>query len=222
MTPDFQYFVISSMILMSMYMLYRRVQRSVMKDRSGLFDECDSILENTSKHYEANGFPYVEGDYDGFRVRFNLVPDTIVMRKIPPLWLMITIHAKQKTKGTIDFLVRPQNTEFYSPGWQWDGQIQTPINWPQNSIAKYKESVVPVGLIDRFVPKLFDDDKVKQLLVTPHALRITYMVKQAIRGEYLLMRGAIFDTQPIDKNAVKSMLESAIKIRKNIEEGNAL
>lgn len=222
MTTTIYYFLMTAFVLMTVYFMYRRAQNITVQSRAGLFDECDSLLENTSKRYESNGFPYIEGDYDGFRVRFNLVPDTIVMRKIPPLWLMITIQANKKTKGTMDFLVRPQNTEFYSPGWQWDGHFKTPSHWPQNSIAKYKESVVPEKLLDKFVPTLFDDEKVKQLLVTPQALRITYMVKQAVRGEYLLMRGAIFDKQPIDKSAVKTMLESAISIRKDIEQGNAI
>lgn len=222
MESTLYYLFLTSLVLTTVYVMYRRSEGLIVQERTGLFKGCDVILDNSATHYEKNGFPSIQGEYDGFRVTLDLVPDTMTMRKIPPLWLMITIKANNKTKGSLDFLVRPQNTEFYSPGWQWDGYFDTPEHWPQHSIAKYKESAVPVELLEHSLPDLFADEKVKQLLVTSDGLRVTYMVKQAIRGEYLLMRGAIFDKEPIDNNVVKTMLETAIAMRKKIEQGNAL
>ncbi|MFT7413644.1 MAG: hypothetical protein ACI9FO_000295 [Methylophagaceae bacterium] len=131
---------------------------------------------------------------------------------------MVSIKANKKSKGSMDFIVRPQNIEFYSPGWHWDGLFKTPLNWPQYSIAKYQDTKASVSVLDKFVPDLFKDEKVKQLLVTPGSVRITYMAKQAIRGEYLLTRSAVFDDQAIASDDVKKIIEYAISIRKSIEE----
>jgi len=221
MTTNLSFIVISSLIAMSVYFLFQRSQLAIKKNRAMMFDNCDGMLANVSKDYEGNGFPIINGHYGGFDVQLNLIPDTIVMRKVPPLWLMVSIKANKQSTGTLDFIVRPQNSEFYSPGWRWDGLFKTPSNWPQHSIAKYQNTKASVSILDKFIPDLFRDEKVKQLLVTPDSLRITYMAKQAIRGEYLLTRGAVFDEQPIDSDAVKKIIEYAIAIRKSIEEESA-
>jgi hypothetical protein len=218
MTANLSLIVISTLIAMSVYFLFQRSQLAIKKNRAMLFNNCDGILDNTSKYQEGNGFPIIKGHYRGFDVQLNLIPDTIVMRKIPPLWLMVNIKANKKSKGTMDFIVRPQNSEFYSPGWHWDGLFKTPANWPQHSIAKYKDTKASVSILDKFVPDLFSDEKVKELLVTPDSVRITYMAKQGIRGEYLLTRSAIFDDQAINSDDVQKMIEYAIAIRKSIEE----
>jgi len=218
MTANLSFFVIAPLIAMSVYLLFQRSQLVLKRNRAMLFEHCDGMLDNSSTYYEANGFPVIKGHYSGFDVQLNLIPDTIVMRKVPPLWLMVSIKANKQSKGSMDFIVRPQNIEFYSPGWHWDGLFKVPSNWPQYSIAKYRDTKASVSVLDKFIPDLFKDEKVKQLLITPDSLRITYMAKQAIRGEYLLTRSAVFDDNAIERDDVKKIIEYAIAIRKNIEE----
>lgn len=218
MTANLSFFVIAPLLAMSVYLLFQRSQLVLKRNRAMLFEHCDGMLDNSSTYYEANGFPVIKGHYSGFDVQLNLIPDTIVMRKVPPLWLMVSIKANKQSKGSMDFIVRPQNIEFYSPGWHWDGLFKVPSNWPQYSIAKYRDTEASVSVLDKFIPDLFKDEKVKQLLITPNSLRITYMAKQAIRGEYLLTRSAVFDDNAIERDDVKKIIEYAIAIRKNIEE----
>tara|TARA_R110002049_G_scaffold274002_1_gene451932 strand:+ start:1686 stop:2351 length:666 start_codon:yes stop_codon:yes gene_type:complete len=221
MAANLSFIVIATLIAMSVYLLYQRSHSVIKKNRAMLLNDCYGLLNNATKDYEGNGFPIIKGHYSGFDVQLNLIPDTIVMRKIPPLWLMVSIKANKESKGNMDFIVRPQNIEFYSPGWRWDGLFKTPANWPQNSIAKYQDTKASVSILDKFIPNLFTDEKVKQLLVTPDSVRITYLAKQAIRGEYLLTRGAVFDDQAIASDDVKNIIEYAIAIRKSIEEESA-
>ena len=58
----------------------------------------------------------------------------------------------------------------------------------------------------------------KELLVTPNMLRLTYMVKQAERGEYLIMRNAVYESSPISKEFVEELLQQAVSIRQTIED----
>jgi hypothetical protein len=48
-------------------------------------------------------------------------------------------------------------------------------------------------------------------------LRLTYMVKQADRGEYLIMRNAVYDAVPINKDEVEALIKQAIAIRQTLE-----
>ena len=67
------------------------------------------------------------------------------------------------------------------------------------------------------MPQLFSDEKMKEFLITPTMLRLTYMANQAERGEYLIMRNAVYEDAPISKNTVEILLKQAIAMRLSIE-----
>jgi hypothetical protein len=148
----------------------------------------------------------------------SIVEDTLGWRKVPPLWLLIKVEANVLSSGTLDYIVRPSNNEFYSPSWQWSGNLSIPSNWPNHAILKYQNQPVDIALLDPFVTQLFSDANMKELLVTPNLTRLTYMVKQAERGEYLIMRNAIYENKPISSELVAVLLKQAVAIRKNIEQ----
>ncbi len=136
---------------------------------------------------------------------------------MPPLWLLVKVKAKVRGFGTLDYIVRPSNNEFYSPSWQWDGNLAIPSNWPQHANLKYQDQFIDLKLIDSLVPQMFADVNMKELLVTPEMTRLTYMVKQAERGEYLIMRNAIYENTPISRTIVETLLKQAIAIQIKLE-----
>lgn len=200
-----------------LYLLYQRDYAETIKAKLHLFDNCIDLLENPKLSPQGVDFPKLCGEYDGFNVLLELVADTLAVRKVPPLWLLVTIKGKTLTKGCLDVIVRPQNNEFYSPAWQWSGHLQAPESWPAHSMIKYQDEPASVDVLSQFVPLLFADDKTKELLVMPSILRITCMAKQAERGEYMLMRNSIFDAIPLEKKLVQRIMIDAICIRKAIE-----
>ena len=76
---------------------------------------------------------------------------------------------------------------------------------------------VDIALLAAHVPALFADEKMKELLIMPNMVRLTYMAKQADRGEYLIMRNAVYSEMPIDKTIVESLIKQAIEIRQTLE-----
>jgi hypothetical protein len=48
------------------------------------------------------------------------------------------------------------------------------------------------------------------------------MVKQAERGEYLIMRNAIYENTPISKKIVEALLMQTISIRRNVENAESV
>ncbi|PUA19833.1 hypothetical protein C7W93_08435 [Glaciimonas sp. PCH181] len=201
-------------------MLYWRYRSDALNARNGrgnIFNDCSALLTQVSETRETIGFPTLRGSVEDYPVMFEALVDTLSMRKVPPLWLTITVTGKQRTPGSLDVLVRPQNTEFYSPGWGWNGALPIPADWPQHAMVKYQGMPVSLEDLGNFVPELFSDEKVKELLITPTLVRITYLIKQGDRGEYLLMRNAAFDGLPIPKEAVSGLLHAAIDLRKKLE-----
>ena len=196
---------------------YLRDQQSLKYAKTHLFDEAITLLEQAQLKQEGVDFPQMTGYFLGYEVKLTLIEDTLAVRKIPPLWLMVSIKGKLAIEGSFDLIVRPSNQEFYSPAWQWDGNLQVPSHWPQHAVVKYQDSLIDVAKIDHCVPQLFSDERTKELLITPWALRITYMAKQAERGEYLIMRNSVFSSEAIPLEVLENVLKQAIEIRQLLE-----
>jgi len=209
--------VLLMMMIVIMTRKYKKDVNAKKQARSCVFDECNSLLQQPLASLDKANLPVLYGDYAGFKVHLSVVEDTLGWRKIPPLWLLIKVVANNPSHGTLDFIARPANNEFYSPSWQWDGSMAIPAGWPQHAILKYLKQPVDLGLLDNDVPELFADTKMKELLVTPIMTRLTYMIKQGERGEYLLMRNAVYDNVPVSKDVVERLLKKAVAIRRNME-----
>jgi hypothetical protein len=215
----YKFIVSVAILLMGLWLIrqYLHDQRSIKHAKAHLFDEVLGLLDGAKLKQEGKDFPQVSGVFLGYEVKLSLIEDTVAVRKIPPLWLLITIQGKTAIQGSFDLIVRPSNNEFYSPAWQWNGNLQVPSHWPQHSVIKYQDNLVDVAKIDALVPQLFRDERAKELLITPSVLRITYMAKQAERGEYLIMRNSVFSGEAISVEVVEKVLKQAIEIRQLLE-----
>jgi hypothetical protein len=217
--------VVLLLIIVMIVMLYRKYHHAISyraDARGRIFDDCLPLLTKVQQRLDKANLPILKGDFDDYKVSLSIVEDTLGWRKVPPLWLLIKVEAKVLSSGTLDYIVRPSNNEFYSPSWQWNGNLTIPTNWPQHAILKYQHQSVDLTLIGYLIPKLFTDVNMKELLVTPHITRLTYMVKQAERGEYLIMRNAIYENTPIAKNIVEVLINQAVAIRRTLENSESI
>ena len=209
--------LLAPVMLSLLYRNFRRDQQNTTLNRSLLLDDCISLLQNSKLEKSGSGFPRLTGTYADSIVTLELILDTLAVRKVPPLWLTVEIESKRQIKGSLDVMVRPQNNEFYSPAWQWESTLKTPENWPKHSIIKYQSEPASIDILSRYVPAMFIDEHMKELLVLPKKLRITYLAKQAARSEYMVLRNALFDATPIDKIQVEQLIQKAIEIRQALE-----
>jgi hypothetical protein len=200
-----------------MFGKYQRDAKRKVFARSRVFDDCQTLLQNVQISQDKANLPVLQGSYGGYQIALSIVEDTLGWRKLPPLWLLVKVVANKTSVGSLDLIVRPANNEFYSPSWQWDGNLTIPPNWPQHAIIKYRQEPIDMRLLEHHVPTLFADLKMKELLVMPDFVRLTYMAKQADRGEYLIMRNAVYGETPIDSALIESLLKQAIAIRQTIE-----
>jgi hypothetical protein len=208
--------ILSALVLL-MASKYQRDAKRKNHARNTVFDDCVDLLQQAQMSQDKANLPVLQGSYAGYKVALSVVEDTLAWRKLPPLWLLIKVSANLPSVGSMDLIVRPANNEFYSPSWQWDGNLTIPPNWPQHAIIKYQQQPVDTTLLADHVPALFADEKMKELLITPNMVRLTYMVKQADRGEYLIMRNAVFNATPLGKDGAEALIKQAIAVRQTLE-----
>lgn len=209
--------VLVTVLGLLMFSKYQRDAKRKILARSTVFDDCLELLQQVRISNDKAHLPVLHGNYSGYKVSLNIVEDTLGWRKLPPLWLLVKVVANKPSQGSLDLIVRPANNEFYSPSWQWDGNLTLPKNWPQHAIIKYLHKPIDISLLEHLVPTLFSDLKMKELLIMPEFVRLTYMVKQADRGEYLIMRNAVYNDVPISREIVEGLIKQAIAICQALE-----
>lgn len=215
---QFAPYLLGVLFLAVLIWMYMHHYRRTMAGRSNLLDTCKPLLRSAISGRNEAGYATLEGLYEGYRVRLTLEEDHLTLRKIPSLWLHLLIESDPPgSRGTLGMLVRPQNTEFYSPSWDWEHAVEAPAGWPQHAIYRTRSELPDIARIDVRVRQLFEDEKTKELVVTPQRIRLTYQAKQAERGDYLLLRSATFDHDPLPPDTVHALLQHGIGLRRDLE-----
>jgi hypothetical protein len=181
--------------------------------RAALFEDCMKLFGKCRVTQDGMHFPVLEGHYRGVPIKLEPVLDDMGVRKVPSLWLKATVLAPNSNRGVLDFIVRPQGIEFYSPSNDLPVRLSIPADWPQHALlCTDRRGTQPP--LDRLTPHMsaFDDPRMKELLITPRGVRLVYQAAQAERGEYLVLRQARFAVTRIDPALVRFLLDRALAI----------
>jgi hypothetical protein len=201
----------------ALWAMHRRHRARVKADRAACFDDCLALFDDYRLKQDDVDFPVLEGRYRGFRARLEPVIDHIAVRKLPSLWLLVTIFGELPVDGTLDLLVRPQNTEFYSPSAGLPITLPLPPGWPSHALLRTDalHRLLPVDLLTPHI-LVFDDPKTKELVITPRGVRIVYQAGQGERAQYLVLRQAEFRDVRLPAELVERLLERAIAVYNSV------
>src|SRR5215470_15403002 len=190
-TMNLRYDILALCILfgIALRLIYRRDRAKKKAVRGSYFDDCRSLFQDCRVEQQGIDFPILDGSYGGHKVRLEPLIDHMAVRKLPSLWLKATVFGTLPIAGTIDFLMRPQNTEFYSPSTGLPISLRIPPGWPQHALlrADIEDGSLPV---ERLTPHMhiFGDEKAKELVITPRGVRLVYQASQGERAYYMVLR----------------------------------
>jgi hypothetical protein len=192
--------------------LYLREIRRMRRQRGQWFADCLPLLESYRVVQHGSGFPVLTGRYRGAEIRLEPVLDDMAWRKLPSLWLKATVLVSNPRRGSLGFLVRPRGGEFYSPTAEMKERLPLPASFPRDALlCSDHRQTAPVGALEGQV-RLFDDPRMKELVITPRGTRLVYQAAQAQRAEYLVLRQAKFHETRADPGQVRTLLEGALAI----------
>lgn len=159
--------------------------------RRDYFDECLPLFAAPVKTVGPDGFARVSGRYEGQPFDLQVLPDTLSYRKLPSLWLMITLRSPMPVGAVLDVMRRPTGREVFS---QWDRlpvALEALPYLPADTGLRSdrSEGQMPESILQQHAA-LFDQPQVKELLVTPNGLRLVILAEEADRARYLLFRDA--------------------------------
>lgn len=189
-----------------------RDQRRLASQRRSLLDRAAGILDNSRIHLARDGFPALDGRLsDGRRLRVELIADTLVCRRLPQLWLKLTLneHAQQD-RPSIGALARPTGAEFYSlvhdlPEWLPPPQTETSILMRSDGTATETE----IDRSNSVFSALLRNPAVKEAVITAKGVRLIRQVAEGDRGSHLLLRQVRFPAEAISPDLLRAAIAEA-------------
>lgn len=200
-----------------MWYFHRTHRRDMRLRRRAMFDEVAANLKDPELRQEGIGFPVLDGRYRDYFVRLEPIEEHVGFRKVPSMWLRISVLNELPYRGVFDYLIRPENIEFYSPIGQLPHQLEVPAEWPQQAWLRTDdpETMPP---LERVAPhmRFFDDRRAKELMITRRGVRLVYQIHQAERPYYLVLRSVTFEDLTVPWQETHALLDRAIAIAEDL------
>ncbi|MCW3783249.1 hypothetical protein [Defluviimonas salinarum] len=185
--------------------------------RARFFDACAGHLGGSRITIAPTGFPRLGGRYRGLPVDLQAVPDTLTFRKLPALWVLVTLPGPLPVRSTFDLMIRPTGVEPFSNFNRLPDQIDAPEGFPPDCAVR---TDAPLALPDEALLRrhlgLFAAARVKELVISPKGLRLVWLAEEAHRGRYLLYRDAEMGQTPFPPEQVMPLLDALIALRADI------
>lgn len=161
--------------------------------RAGLLSQCAVLLQAPRLGRDRAGFATLDGTRDGAPVAVRLIPEALVHRRLPQLWLSVSLRRPLPTGATLDVLRRPAGAEFYAPA-DLPLRLLVPAHWPADTLMRGTAGAEAVlWRAEPILAAILADPRVKEVLVTPRGVRLVVQAAEGARGAYLLLRGSRFD-----------------------------
>lgn len=201
--------------------LFCRDQRRSRARRGRAFENCRGLLAEAELIREGGDYPSLHGRRDGRRLELRLLCDNVNTRKLPVLWLFVTLRQPLPVGCTLDLLLRPQNTEFYSPHHRLEHRLDLLPGWPEQGSVRCSDAPAGRSLAAQLTPHIgwFEQDAhAKELIVGPGGLRLVYMADQATRSRYLMLRQMTFEHDILDRALAETLVRKALLLGAGLAE----
>ena len=200
-----------------LWMLAARERRGVSRQRAGLFDEVAEEWENCRVGRGRDGFPTLSARLsDGRPIDLELVPDTLQFRRLPQLWLKVTIREEiPRPWPRIGALARPTGAEFYSLTARFPERLLPPSGTTDALLIRgdRRTQEASVRRICAVFTALFEDPGLKEAAITPRGVRIVRQAAEGDRGAHLLLRQVHFPLRSIAPDLVRRAIADAALLR---------
>lgn len=192
--------------------LQRRHVAEVRRDRASLFEDCWELLSDASVVTRGLDFPVLTGRRESHPVRVQPVVDTLSMRTVPVLWLVVSVGLPQPVGFRLSILARSVGTEFYSRHLESGAVLATGPGWPEELAVRSDRSDLVrthAELLDR-IARLLADGRVKQVALDGSSLRVVWRCASATASTYRVTRRVDLAGARVDSEALGRVLDTVI------------
>lgn len=189
--------------------------------RAGYLDACQGLFRSGLNAVAETGFPRISGEYRGQVFDVQVVPDTLTFRKLPALWLLVTLPVALPLRASFDLMMRPNGFETYSHHARLPEEVLPPAGFPEGGVIRSDAAgdLPPGEVLRRHLAGLAASERFKELVVSPKGLRIVWLAEEANRGQYLLYRDAEMGALPLAPEVLRPLMDALLDLLADLEAG---
>ncbi len=192
----------------------RRAQRGFAARRAAIFDDCRALFEQCGQIDPGSDYPLLQGRYGNAKVLLQPLLDHVGYRKVPSLWLVLTVDSPMALGGSLDVLFRPANIEFFSQIEQLAQRIHLGDEWPSHHMARISPTgwKAPLSTIHTALGDAIESPDLKEIVVTPRGVRLVVRVCGVERGHYLVLRAMLTEVERIPSEWLAYWLDTLLTV----------
>lgn len=213
-------FLIASLALAAGWALIvgRRAAGARKVARAAYFDACLPLFSDVRQGASDHGFARINGRYRGHLFDLQVVPDMLSYRKLPALWLLVTMAEPTSLRARVNLLMRPAGSEGFSAFAGLRHPVTPPPGFPDHLAIRTDDPAgLPAPEIVEGLKSCFLSPRVKELVLSPTGLRIVWLAEEADRGRYLLFRDAEMGTAPLPPAVLVPLLDRLCDLSDSLE-----
>lgn len=204
---------------LGLWLGYRLIREASARSRAraGYFDAVKPLFDGGETRLQPTGFPRMTGRRDGLAFDLQAIPDTLTFRKLPALWVLVTLPEPLPLDATLDLMARPSGNEPFTRFATLAQSLPTPPDLPSEIAVRSDDAarILPSDFIARHAD-LFQDPRVKELVLSPKGLRIVILAEEADRGRFLIFREAEMGRSPLSPARLEPLLDRLAAIREDV------
>lgn len=199
----------------------RRDHREALAQRAALLDEAHALFPGGRTSLGPDGFPRFRAILpDARTLGLELIADTLVTRRLPQLWLKLTVLSDRPLRRfAVGALARPTGAEFYAlthglPDW-----APPPPDLPLLVRCK-GVSEDELDRANAAFARIFADARLKEAAATPRGVAVVRQAFEGDRAAHLLLRQARFAAKPVPAEAIRQAWDEAMLLEAALREGS--
>ena len=182
--------------------------------RAAYFCDIAPLFDRSVTQTQPTGFPRMTGHLGPNAFDLQALPDSLTFRKLPCLWVMLTLPEPMPVTATLDIMARPLGHETFSHYASLPYTIPLPASLPETTVIRTDNPTLAPGLPDQTA--LFADPTIKEMLISPKGLRLVILAEEADRGRYLIFRDAELGHTPMPDGRIQPLIEALLAIKADL------
>ncbi|MDP3197612.1 hypothetical protein [Tabrizicola sp.] len=185
--------------------------------RANYFSAVKPLFDGGEIRVQPTGFPRMTGRRKGLAFDLQAVPDTLTFRKLPALWVLVTLPEPLPLRATLDLMARPSGNEPFTRFATLPQSLPIPPDMAKDIAIRSDDAthIPPSDLLTRHAD-LFHDPRIKELVISPKGLRIVILAEEADRSRYLIFREAEMGRAPLAPARLEPLLDRLAALREDV------
>ena len=159
------------------------------------------------------------GRWQGMAFDLQAVPDTLTFRKLPSLWVLVTLTEPQPVASTLHILARPGQNDSFTRFTDMPRSLPLPEGFPDHVALRCDHGAgLPAQALVAGLAGLFLNPSLKEIVISPKGVRLVFLAEEADRGRYLLFRDAEMGMTPLAPARLMPQLEVLSDLSRRLKE----